>query len=311
MYLGVDGGGTKTAFAVVDAAGTVLGTADEPSTAPALGEHGMQTARTVLRDGITKACRQAGTDPAHLKHAFLGLPGHGESASLTAALDALPAEILGHDRYTVGNDMVCGWAGSLGLADGINVISGTGSMAYGVLRRREARTGGWGELFGDEGSAHWIAVQGLNLFTRMSDGRTPPGPLQAVLRRRLGLDTDLDLVDVMLLGRPDRTAVAAVSRHVSEAAAEGDESCARILTRAGEELAALARAARRALGAAPDEEVPVSWSGGVFTVARVREAFTGALASFPEPYATRPPLTTPVLGAALLAARIAGEPLPR
>lgn len=309
MYLGVDGGGTKTAFAIVDAAGTVLGTADGPSTAPALGEHGMQTAQAVLRSGITEVCAQAGTEPTRLAHAFFGLPGHGESPSLSAALDSLPAPILGHSRFAVGNDMMCGWAGSLGLADGINVISGTGSMAYGVLRGREARTGGWGELFGDEGSAHWIAVRALNLFTRMSDGRTPPGPLHAILRRRLGLDTDLDLVDVMLLGRPDRTAVAAVSRHVSEAAAEGDAHCAHLLIRAGSELAELARAARRALVAAPEEKVPVSWSGGVFTVPRVREAFTSALASFPEPYDVRPPLGTPVYGAALLAARLAGEPL--
>ncbi|MFE6886872.1 N-acetylglucosamine kinase [Streptomyces sp. NPDC057694] len=309
MYLGVDGGGTKTAFTIVDASGAVLGTADGPSTSPALGEHGMDTARTVLRDGVTAVCRQAATDPTRLTYAYFGLPAHGESPRLTEALDVLPAQVLGHDRYAVGNDMMCGWAGSLGLADGINVISGTGSMAYGVLRGREARTGGWGELFGDEGSAYWIAVQGLNLFTRMSDGRTPPGPLHAVLRRRLALDSDLELVDVMLLGRPDRTAVAAVSRYVSVAAAEGDAQCARVLARAGEELAALARAARHSLAATPDEVVPVSWSGGVFIEERVREAFTDALASFPEPYDVRPPLGTPVVGAALLAARLAGEPL--
>ncbi|WP_306317009.1 MULTISPECIES: N-acetylglucosamine kinase [unclassified Streptomyces] len=309
MYLGVDGGGTKTAFTIVDASGAVLAEAEGPSTSPAPGEHGMDTARTVLREGITAVCRRAGTDPTRLKHAYFGLPAHGESPRLTEALDALPARVLGHDRYAVGNDMMCGWAGSLGLADGVNVISGTGSMAYGVLRGREARTGGWGELFGDEGSGYWIAVQGLNLFSRMSDGRMPPGPLHALLRSRLALDSDLELVDVMLLSRPDRTSVAALSRYVSEAAADGDARCARILARAGEELAALARAARHAVAAAPEETVPVSWSGGVFTEDRVREAFTDALAAYPEPYDIRPPRDSPAVGAALLAARFAGDPV--
>lgn len=309
MYLGVDGGGTKTAFCVLDADGTVRGESLGPATSPALGPGGTETAAKVLREGLAEVCRRAGTDAARLTYAYLGLPGHGESAALTRALDELPARVLGHGRYAVGNDMVCGWAGSLGLADGVNVISGTGSMAYGVLRGRQARTGGWGELFGDEGSAHWIAVRGLNLFTRMSDGRLPAGPLLGVLRERFALGADLDLVDAVLLAGLDRTAVAALSRCVSRAADEGDTACADVLDEAGRELAALARAARGALGAAPAESLPVSWSGGVFTVPRVRAAFTAALAASPEPYALHPPRTTPVLGAALVAARLAGEPL--
>ena len=73
--------------------------------------------------------------------------------------------------------MVCSWAGSLACADGISVIAGTGSMAYGEYAGRQARCGGWGELIGDEGSAYWIAREGMNLFSRMSDGRAARGPL--------------------------------------------------------------------------------------------------------------------------------------
>ena len=52
--------------------------------------------------------------------------------------------------------------GSLAGEDGINVISGTGSMTYGERQGLGHRVGGWGELFGDEGSAYWVATQGLN-----------------------------------------------------------------------------------------------------------------------------------------------------
>ncbi len=97
-------------------------------------------------------------------------------------LDAMPEPLLGHRRYRCGNDMVCAWAGSLGGEDGINIVAGTGSIGYGERRGRSARAGGWGEVFGDEGSAYWIAVQGLNVFTRMSDGRLPKGSLYAVFR---------------------------------------------------------------------------------------------------------------------------------
>ena len=73
--------------------------------------------------------------------------------------------------------MVCGWAGALAGEDGINIVAGTGSIAYGEYRGRSARAGGWGELFSDEGSAYWLAREGLRLFSRMSDGRAPRGAL--------------------------------------------------------------------------------------------------------------------------------------
>jgi N-acetylglucosamine kinase-like BadF-type ATPase len=85
--------------------------------------------------------------------------------------------LLGNGRFACGNDMICGWAGSLGCEDGINIVAGTGSIGYGERQGESARVGGWGEAFGDEGSAHWIAIQGLALFSRMSDGRMARGPL--------------------------------------------------------------------------------------------------------------------------------------
>ena len=128
-------------------------------------------------------------------------------------LDALPEPLLGHRRYRCGNDMVCAWAGSLGGEDGINIVAGTGSIGYGERRGKTARAGGWGEVFGDEGSAYWIAVQGLNVFTRMSDGRLPKGPLYAAFTASLGLSADLDLC-AKVMNAHTRGSIAAMSQLV-------------------------------------------------------------------------------------------------
>ncbi|MFB7087070.1 N-acetylglucosamine kinase [Streptomyces sp. NPDC056296] len=311
VFLGVDGGGTKTAFCLVDAVGSVRARATGPGTSPSdeAGDDGSYGTLPVLADGVARVCADAGVTVADIAHAFFGLPAHGESPALTAALDALPRRLLGHDRYAVGNDMVCGWAGSLGLAAGINVISGTGSMAYGERAGVSARTGGWGELFGDEGSAHWIAVRGLNAFTRMSDGRLAPGPLAGVLRRHLGLGSDLDVVGRVLYGGLGRDGVAALGRRVTEAAELGDSVAVSILDRAGRELALLADAARRRLGFAAAEPVPVSYSGGVFAARPVADAFRAELGRLDARFDVRPPLYEPVIGAALYAASLAGTPL--
>ena len=314
MFLGVDGGGTKTAFALIDRQGQVLARHEE-SSAYYL-EVGMDGAAAVLARGCAQLFAAAGVTADDVAFAFFGLPAYGEDRVVQPQLDALPRAVLGHGRYLCGNDMVCSWAGSLACADGISVIAGTGSMAYGRIDGREARAGGWGELFSDEGSAYWIARAGLALFSRMSDGRAPRGPLHALMRTRLALRDDLDLCQVVygeLKG--ERSKVAALSQLVSEAAAHGDLQAAEILDSAALEVAALVHAVRGQLDVDPGAEVAVSYSGGLFGVdGPLRAPFARALALTPAAsdaggYRLVAPRLPPVLGAALFAALNAGAPL--
>jgi N-acetylglucosamine kinase-like BadF-type ATPase len=308
MYLGVDGGGTKTALCLLREDGRVAARARAPSCY--YFTEGIDLVSRVLRQGIDEVCEMASIMPADIRYAFFGLPTYGEVSADVSALDAAPGGILGHGRYACNNDMVCGWAGSLGGIDGINVISGTGSMTYGERAGTGIRVGGWGELFGDEGSAYWIAIKGLNAYSRMSDGRLPVGPLHETLRTHLALEADLDLVDVVLnRWRGGRSEIAALSRVVAGAAEEGDECAARILSEAADELAGLVDTTRRRLDFGPDQEVPVSYSGGVFNARPVVEGFEAALKHLHDGYELREPLYSPVVGAAIYAAKLAGEPL--
>jgi N-acetylglucosamine kinase-like BadF-type ATPase len=208
--------------------------------------------------------------------------------------------------------MIGSWAGALGCADGISVIAGTGSMAYGEFTNRTARAGGWGELIGDEGSAYWIAREGMNLFSRMSDGRASRSGLHTLVRERMRIDNDLDLC-ARIYGEAANTrgAFAQFARLVHEAALSGDLQAREIFTRAGEELANTVFAVRRALAVPQSIVVPVSYSGGAFAGAQVLvDAFTSALTALPAAFDCRAPLYPPVVGAALYAARLAGAPLP-
>ncbi|WP_202873259.1 N-acetylglucosamine kinase [Kribbella capetownensis] len=312
IFLGVDGGGSGTALCLVTGDGEVLATADAPSCYyldSAEGE-GVSLVKRVLAEAVPRICASAGIEPAAITSAFFGLPAYGEVSADVPLLDAAPRTALGHDRYSCGNDMVCAWAGSLGLADGINVISGTGSMTYGRYGGNGVRVGGWGELFGDEGSGYWIGVQGLRAFAQMSDGRLPPGPLLAVLREELELTSDLDLLDVVLnRWRGSRRKVAALSRPIVRAAGLGDVEGARIVGDAATELVRLVETTRSRLDFTPAETVPVSYSGGVLTAPEVLQPFANALAAQSQAYDLRTPLYSPVVGAALYAAAQAGESL--
>jgi len=307
FFLGVDGGGTKTHFVLVDRDGDLVASRDGPSSYyPEIGIDGL---RDVLADGLTALFGQAGIDGVAVTHAFFGLPAYGEDSAAQVLLDALPEPLLGHCRYRCGNDMVCAWAGSLGGEDGINVVAGTGSIGYGERLGKSARAGGWGDIFGDEGSAYWIAVQGLNVFTRMSDGRQPKGPLYATFRAALDLDADLDLC-AKVMSAQTRGNIAAMSKLVACAARDGDSSAVQIFDEAARELAAIVKAVRQALKYEPGETVPVSYSGGVFNAgALILDPLARHLERQSGTYHLQAPILTPSGGAAIYAAKLAAQPL--
>jgi N-acetylglucosamine kinase-like BadF-type ATPase len=144
----------------------------------------------------------------------------------------------------------------------------------------------------------------------MGDGRMPVGPLHETLRTHLALEADLDLVDVVLnRWQGERSEIAALSRVIAGAAEDGDESAARILSEAADELAGLVDTTRQLLNFGPDEDIPVSYSGGVFNARLVVEGFKATLERLHDGYELREPLSSPVVGAAIYAAKLAGEPL--
>lgn len=300
LYLGIDGGGTKTEFVCLDGdgrrlAGVVAGTTYHPQV-------GIEGARATLTQGVEALCSQLQVRPADLTYAFFGLPAFGEDRAADGQLDDACSELLGHDRYRCGNDMVCGWAGSLGCRDGINLIAGTGSIAYGERAGLAARCGGWGEVFSDEGSAYWIAVRGLNAFSCMSDGRLPLGPLHGHVARALGLGDDIELcARIMGENAMSRDEIAGLAQIVSDAAADGDEAASAILTDAVGELLSMARALRERLGYPPDERARLSGSGGVLMRQPHIRAGLQAAARSDGSFVWVEPQHSPAIGAAMYA----------
>lgn len=309
-FLGVDGGGTKTAFVLVDRAGRELARHEGGSSYHV--QIGVENLHALLQEGVQAVLNAAGASTDDVVFAFFGLPAYGEDSQIQPMLDVIPEALLGHRRYACGNDMICGWAGSLGGEDGINIVAGTGSIGYGERQGLSARGGGWGEAFSDEGSAYWIAIQGLNVFSRMADGRLPAGPLHGLLVREFDLKSDLDLcAHVYSRTGPQRDQIAALSRLVALAAAQGDEAARRVFTDAAHELAAIVDAIRRQLRYAPGERVNLSYSGGVFQSGElILQPFRERLSVCSPDFHIVTPRYSPALGAAIHAARLSGQPLP-
>ena len=157
--------------------------------------------------------------------------------------------------------------------DGILVISGTGSIAYGKLGKKLERAGGWGRYLGDEGSAYHIAINALREITLAHDENRPfSSCAQAILNE---LCTDV----FGLAGFAEshsKAEIAALSRLVADAARDGDTQAAALLRNAGRCLAALAVKVRDKMGF--QGIVPVAVGGSVLEKNNfVRSAFEEAL----------------------------------
>jgi N-acetylglucosamine kinase-like BadF-type ATPase len=207
--------------------------------------------------------------------------------------------------------MVCAWAGALACQDGINIVAGTGSIAYGEFAGGQARAGGWGELFSDEGSAYWIAREGLTLFSRMSDGRAAKGALYELLRAHYGIIFDLDICAAIYGSNPAaRSQIAQLATLVAEAARAGDAQARELFASGVSELVAIVDATRAQLAVPPGVALPVSYTGGMFKLTDlVLEPFNSALRASGHRYDCVAPRLPPAAGAALYAVKCYGAPI--
>lgn len=296
LILGIDGGGTKTACTLFDRtdagpvarARTVLPTCHHAQ----VGVDGMAR---VLADAVAWARADAAGEELGIAFAICG---HGEGAEATRAIEDACRAAAGGAPHIVANDVEAAWAAGLGLADGVVIIAGTGSIAYGACQGRASRCGGWDYLLGDEGSGGWMGKEALHAYTRQADGRAPRGPLFDLIGGELGIEDPFDLIDYANAHFADRGTISALAPLVTRAAEAGDGSACAILERAAAEEAALVRAIVRQIF--PDDEsvIPVSFVGGTFKAGElILEPLRRAL---PARCRLTAPLHAPETGAALL-----------
>lgn len=303
IWIGVDGGGTKTKFLAVNESGERLASYITGGTYYHLD--GIETVCARLVEGIS-----AVKGNNEILGICFGMPGFGESGvSDDEAVEKVRLSLAPYNLYVV-NDVEAGWAGSLALSPGVNIVAGTGSIAYG--RNQDdisARSGGWMEFFSDEGSGYWLGRKTLELFAKQSDGRLPKDKLYELLKAYLNLHDDNEMNSLVRdIYAPSREKTASLQRILFNAAKAGDRSAIKLYEEAGQELALIADAVIRKLEFSSTPTL--SYSGGVFeTGDLILKPFRSSMKM--QATLTMPALE-PVEGAVLLSVeRFAPQELPR
>jgi glucosamine kinase len=297
--LGLDGGATKTTAALLDPTTYQVSFGHAgPSNADAVGE---ERAHAEIHSAIEATLAESGV-PAERVGAVVAVAG-----TITQTLGPQLEERFDFDFLHLINDVVAAWAVGTRAAPGVATIAGTGSHVFGVgPEGRPWRTGGWGHILGDEGSAYWLGLGGLKAALSYRDGSGPPTRLLADALEAYSLVAIEDL-PALFYGKPlTKAEVARFATEVAEAATEGDEVALDLFDRAGRDLANQVHAVVSNTGLGPEPFV-VALIGSVFKAGRlIRDSFESSVREFAPKARFEVPELPPVAGSLLLALKSVG-----
>jgi N-acetylglucosamine kinase-like BadF-type ATPase len=252
--LGVDGGGTKTLALLGDLDGNVLARGvSGPSNYNAVG---FEAACSALENAISMAREEY---PGKISVLCLGLAGAGRKEDIERfqnwAIQKFPAT-----GVKVVNDAEILLMAGAPSGPALALICGTGSIVYGRTVTGELiRAGGWGYLFGDEGSGYAIGLAALRAVMQAYDNRGPETLLSDLVLERYSLSTPPELVPTIYGAESPRSELATLSDLVEQAAERDDTVALAVLEEASQELARAIAAVYPKLGTA---SVPLVLTGG-------------------------------------------------
>jgi N-acetylglucosamine kinase-like BadF-type ATPase len=301
LFLGVDGGQSRTTALIGDEDGRVLGAGAGGPCNHAGADEGRQRLALAVSDSVAAACAHAGLDAGAARFAVACFGMSGGPADKRAVLQ----RILAVETLVVTTDAVTALAGATVGEPGIVIIAGTGSIAFGRnAGGRTARAGGWGYIFGDEGGAFDIARQALRASLRYEEGWGSPTALHSVLLKATAAVDANEALHHFYSDQWPRPRVAGLAPLVDETAMAGDAVAREILHGAAQQLAMLTSSVRGQLWA-PGESARVAWIGGVFRCRMLLDRYR-YLVELEEGNLAGPPEHGPAVGALLEAYRAAG-----
>jgi N-acetylmuramic acid 6-phosphate etherase len=291
--LGVEGGGTKTSWVLVESEGGAF---------------------TVIEQGKLPPSNFRLVSPERLRAIFQQMPREADRVGMFLAgcateedrsgLRKLGAEVWPNAMIVAGSDRDSGLAAALARGDGIAVNAGTGASVTGRRGDRIEKAGGWGHILGDAGGGYSLALQALRFILREYDLHRGEAQFTATILRALSLNSRDDLV--RWAQTADKNDVAGLAPVVLECAMKGDESVMKIVEEGAGVLSEYTSAVASRLGLLAPKVILLGGlfqRDGVYVHAfkrRLKKNLSDARVAISE--------QSPELGAAWLAAHVDEHP---
>ena len=298
--LGIDAGGTKTVALLADESGQIVG--EGRAGGANLQTEGELQVEKILHDVIVHAMASRRSPPEAVCLGMAGVDRESDGRVIRGIMQR-----LGFRQNTlIVNDALIALVAGAGASPGVVVISGTGSIAYGVSHRGfAARAGGWGPTLGDEGSGYWIGRRALEAVVRDVDGRGPKTALTDRVLEYFSLPRPELLISEIYHQPHGRRAIASLAPIVDAARADGDLVAGEIMIDAADELAKAAASVITRLEMR-GEQFPILLAGGMLKRSEWLSAeIERRMAEVAPRSEVLPLMHEPVMGAVRLAAAAA------
>ncbi len=235
-YLGIDGGGSKTSFLLIDEYyNEICHIESGPSNWLSVGA---DAATQAITQGISYLTER----PNIVCAGFAGAARHDSAAFYKEVLESLIPEA----QIIIESDAFIASIGAIGVDPGILLIAGTGSIVIGRDKARNMfRIGGWGPYFGDEGSGFWIGREAVREALRSLDLQAST-EFSNRIAGRLGLKSISEVVSGWASGKIGVPEIAGLFPEVVSMYPQ--EPSKRILTQAASHLRSMVEIASKRVG---------------------------------------------------------------
>lgn len=262
FVIGLDGGGTKTIAALSDKNGKILKKGKSGSSN--FRNIGIKKATENIVEAIKKSAGK--NEIKNTSVIFLGLPCVEEE--FKEKKDKIKREILKDSLFSsfrgkmiIESDQLVGFRAATEKKEGILLNAGTGAVACGWRKGKEAKIDGWGYL-SEEGSAFWVGKEALTYVFKQIDGRKKETFFKELIFKELKIKNKEELIEKIYLNDFHKI-LSSLSILVSEAAEKKDKIAKEILRKAAEGLSLSAKTAIEKLNF-QKEEFPLVLSGSMF-----------------------------------------------
>jgi len=239
LFLGINGEGSKTEFALADSSGKIIKTVYLGTSDP--NNIGIDASLEVLKRGIIEIC---GDLPKRNISLFAGLAGGSAYGQIHEFLSQ-----FGFARASNGSDAMNALSAGLGNYDGIVVIIGAGSSTFAQVNGKIHRVGGYGYLFDDVGSGFALGREAIHSALCFEDGSGDETILYNMVKNMCGTECVLDSIDRFY--KEGKSLIVKYAPLVFEAYKNGDRIAEKILH---DNFEALAQNIRRAARYLPCEK---------------------------------------------------------